>query len=66
MPVTSGGARSDIAGFFRGFSNGGNAGGAYYLDLATITNGVHSIGWYVVDSCGRADGIGSRFFRVEK
>ena len=65
-PVIYGGARPDIAGAFSGFSNGSNGGGAYYLDLSTLTNGVHSIGWFVIDNCGRADGIGSRFFTVAK
>ena len=65
-PVTYGGARTDIAGFFPGFSNGSNAGGAYFVDVGTLSNGSHSIGWYVVDNCGRAEGIGSRFFTVAK
>src|SRR5262245_27206901 len=56
-PVTYGGARTDIAGFFPGFSNGSNAGGAYYIDVAQLPNGAHSIGWYVVDNCSRAEGI---------
>jgi hypothetical protein len=65
-PVTYGGARTDIAQAFPGFSNGGSAGGAYYIDVASLANGSHSIGWYVVDNCGRAEGIGSRFFTVAK
>jgi hypothetical protein len=64
--VTYGGARSDIAGAFPGFSNGSNAGGAYFVDLAPLVNGTHSIGWYVVDNCGRSEGVGSRFFTVAK
>jgi hypothetical protein len=66
IPVTYGGARTDIAGAFPGFSNGSNAGGAYFLDLAPIANGTHSIGWFIVDSCGRSEGVGSRFFTVAK
>ena len=31
----------------------------------TLTNGTHQIGWLVTDNCGRADGIGSRFFSVQ-
>jgi hypothetical protein len=65
MPVTYGQARSDIAASFPGFSNGANGGGAYSLDTTTLSNGTHQIGWYVVDNCGRADGIGSRFFTVQ-
>jgi hypothetical protein len=62
--VNYGDLRPDIAAGFPGFSNSNNAGGAFALDTTTLTNGVHQIGWYVVDSCGRADGIGSRFFTV--
>jgi hypothetical protein len=36
------------------------------VDTTGLTSGPHQIGWYVVDSCGRADGIGSRFFAVLK
>jgi len=64
QPVSYGDARADIAAAFPGFSNGGGAGGAYYINIATLSNGSHQIGWYVVDSCGRAEGIGSRFFSV--
>ena len=42
------------------FSNSGGAGGAYYIDTTTLANGTHQIGWYVVDDCNRAEGIGSR------
>ena len=62
--VDYGDNRTDIAGFFPGFSNGSSGGGHYLVDTTTMTNGVHQIGWSVVDSCGRADGIGSRFFTV--
>ncbi|OFW26098.1 MAG: hypothetical protein A3H97_14125 [Acidobacteria bacterium RIFCSPLOWO2_02_FULL_65_29] len=63
-PVIYGDLRTDIAASFHGFSNGTNAGGAWLLDSTALSDGVHQIGWYVVDSCGRADGIGSRFFTV--
>jgi hypothetical protein len=66
IPVTYGGARTDIASAFPGFSNGSGGGGAYYLDVSTLANGTHAIGWFVVDSCGRAEGIGSRFFTIAK
>jgi hypothetical protein len=62
--VNYGDPRPDIAGSFSGFSNGSNSGGAYYIDTTVLSNGVHSIGWLVYDSCGRGDGIGSRFFTV--
>jgi hypothetical protein len=62
--VSYGDLRPDIAASFAGFSNGNNSGGASYLDTTMLTNGVHSIGWLVYDTCGRGDGIGSRFFTV--
>jgi hypothetical protein len=62
--VNYGANRPDIQAAFPGFSNGANSGGSYLLNTTAITNGTHQIGWYVVDSCGRAEGIGSRFFQV--
>jgi hypothetical protein len=62
--VDYGDNRQDIAAAFPGFSNGTSGGGHYLVDTATLTSGPHQIGWYVVDNCGRADGIGSRFFTV--
>jgi pimeloyl-ACP methyl ester carboxylesterase len=64
VPVSYGDARSDIALNFPGFSNTNNPSGAYLIDTTAMTNGTHQIGWFVVDSCGRAEGIGSRFFTV--
>ena len=64
VAVSYGDLRPDIASWFPGFSNGVGAGGAYYIDTRALTNGTHQIGWYVVDNCGRADGLGSRFFSV--
>jgi hypothetical protein len=64
VPVTYGDARTDIGSYFNGFSNGANAGGHFLIDTTALANGVHLIGWYAVDNCGRADGIGSRFFTV--
>ncbi len=63
-PVSYGDRRADIAASFPGFSNENNSGGAFYLDTSTLSNGIHQIGWLVTDSCGRQDGIGSRFFNV--
>jgi hypothetical protein len=62
--VIYGDARSDIAGAFPGYTNAAAAGGHFTLDTTTLTNGLHTIGWLVTDSCGRAEGIGSRFFTV--
>jgi hypothetical protein len=64
QPVSYGDARSDIAGAFPGYTNAAAAGGHYTFDTATLTNGLHTIGWIATDNCGRADGIGSRFFTV--
>lgn len=64
QPVTYGDVRSDVAGGFAGFSNAPAAGGHYFLDTTALANGVHTIGWLVTDTCGRVDGIGSRFFTV--
>ncbi len=63
-PVVYGDNRTDIAGAFPGYTNADAAGGHSTLDTTTLSNGVHTIGWFVTDSCGRADGIGSRFFTV--
>lgn len=62
--VSYGDARSDIAGAFPGYTNAAAAGGHFTFDTTTLTNGLHTIGWLVTDSCGRADGVGSRFFNV--
>jgi hypothetical protein len=62
--VVYGDARSDIAGAFPSYSNAAAAGGHFTLDTTTLANGMHTIGWFVTDSCGHADGIGSRFFTV--
>ena len=64
QPVVYGDARSDIAGAFPGFSNSAAAGGHFLFDWSTLTNGPHTIGWLITDDCGRADGVGSRFFNV--
>jgi hypothetical protein len=64
QPVVYGDARSDIAGAFPGFSNSAAAGGHFIVDWSTLTNGPHTIGWLITDDCGRADGVGSRFFNV--
>ena len=35
------------------------------IDTTQFTNGVHTIGWLVTDSSGAADGVGSRFIRIQ-
>jgi hypothetical protein len=56
--------RSDIASLFPGLANSNGAVGFYYIDTTTLTPGLHTISWSVVDDHGRADGIGSRYFIV--
>jgi hypothetical protein len=56
--------RPDIASGFPGFSNSAAAGGHFIFDWATLKNGPHTIAWLITDDCGRADGVGSRFFNV--
>ncbi len=64
VPAMYGDARPDIAAAFPSFLNSANASGAFYVDTTLLTNGRHQIGWLVTDSCGRQDGVGSRFFNV--
>jgi len=62
--VMYGDLRTDVAAAFPGLADTNNASGAVLMDTTTLTNGMHQIGWLVTDSCGRQDGIGSRFFNV--
>jgi hypothetical protein len=64
QPVVYGDVRSDIATAFPGFSNSSAAGAHALFDWSSLTNGTHTIGWLITDDCGRADGVGSRFFTV--
>jgi hypothetical protein len=64
VPVHYGDVRTDVAAAFPGLTNSAAAGGSYYIDTTQLSNGTHTIGWLVYDSCGRGDGIGSRFFTV--
>jgi hypothetical protein len=64
QPVVYGDARTDVAAAFPGFSNTAAGGGHFIFDWSTLTNGPHTIGWLVTDDCGRAEGIGSKFFNV--
>jgi hypothetical protein len=64
QPVTYGSSRPDIASGFPGYTDSSAAGGLAGIDTTALSNGSHSIGWYVVDSCSRAEGVGSRLFDV--
>ncbi|MEO7272177.1 MAG: BACON domain-containing carbohydrate-binding protein [Vicinamibacterales bacterium] len=57
-------ARADIAELFPGYANSAGAVGYFVLDTTTLANGLHTIAWVVRDDQGRAEGIGSRYFRV--
>ena len=56
--------RSDISMLFPGNANLSGAVGYFSLDTTTLSNGVHTIAWGVVDNAGHAAGIGSRYFTV--
>lgn len=56
--------RSDLAAAYPGLCNSTNALAAYYLDVRTLSNGLHTIGWDVYDNGNNVAGIGSRFFNV--
>ncbi len=56
--------RPDVEGLFPGLVNTSGAGGYYDFSTLGYSNGVHTIAWGVIDSCGRAEGIGSRYFTV--
>ncbi len=49
---------------FRNLDAARGAIGAYVLNTNTLSNGLHTISWSVVDSAGRTEGVGSRFFTV--
>jgi hypothetical protein len=61
VPSTS--ARSDITSLFPLF-DATHAGRGLFIDTTAYADGVHTIAWVVTDSTGKADGIGSRFFRI--
>jgi hypothetical protein len=49
---------------YRNLDAGRSAIGAFTINTATLSNGLHTIAWSVTDSAGRTEGIGSRFFNV--
>jgi hypothetical protein len=56
--------RSDIDSLFPGLNNSGAGVRYYMIDTTTLSNGVHTIVWGVVDNNGNAEGLGSRYFWV--
>jgi hypothetical protein len=57
--------RTDIATLFPDYQNSQGAVGYYYLDTTQLTNGLHTISWVARDSAGNAQGLGSRYFKVQ-
>ncbi|HLP60110.1 MAG TPA: hypothetical protein VK186_14820, partial [Candidatus Deferrimicrobium sp.] len=58
--------RPDIASLFPNYSNSGGAGGYFKFNTTNYNNGIHTIAWSVEDNAGNTDGIGSRYFSVQK
>ena len=56
--------RPDIAALFPGYANTDGAGGYFELDTTAYEDGIYTLQWTVTDSCGRTDGIGSRYFCI--
>jgi hypothetical protein len=56
-------SRPDISQAFPAF-NTSQAIRCFTIDSTKYANGLHTIGWVVIDSTGAADGIGSRFFTI--
>ncbi|MFC2168715.1 peptidoglycan DD-metalloendopeptidase family protein [Acidobacteriota bacterium] len=63
--VDYGDNRTDIAGNFPECLNADTAGGHKYIDTTQYANGIHTIAWWVQDSGGESDGMGSRFFEIQ-
>ena len=60
--------RQDIVSAFpECLNNREDHGGVGYMiiDTTTYENGTHTISWFVVDSAGNKDGIGSRYFQIQ-
>ena len=60
--------RSDIAAAYPGRCNTTSALAVYYInaDALGLANGLHTIGWDIIDDQGNIAGIGSRFFIVSR
>jgi hypothetical protein len=66
-PVDYNHERADIEALFPGYQNTTGSNGAVgfrVIDTTTLTNGLHTISWTVVDNAGAIEGIGSRYFTV--
>jgi len=60
--------RTDLAQLFPHFLNnqeGQGCGGHMIIDTTKYETGLHTISWFVVDSAGNKEGIGSRYFLIQ-
>lgn len=60
--------REDLVKHFPQCLNNGEGrgcGGYMIIDTTLYENGIHTISWFVVDSAGNKEGIGSRHFRIQ-
>lgn len=64
IPVTYGTSRPDVTSAFPGLSTSSAPGAQVTFDTRAYPNGQHTIGWLAYDTCGRGEGIGSRFIWV--
>jgi len=59
-------SRADLAALFPAslYPGIGSAMAVFSFDTTTLSNGLHTIAWGVLDNAGSAAGVGSRYFRV--
>jgi hypothetical protein len=57
-------SRPDLTSLFPTYPGISTALGVFSFNTHAYANGVHTIAWVVVDSAGRAAGVGSRYFTV--
>lgn len=58
--------RSDLAAFFPGYANSEGAAGYLRIYTGSYANGLHTIQWTTADNAGNSDGIGSRYFLIQR
>ncbi len=58
--------REDIGTLFPSYANSSGAIGYFPLNTTTLSEGVHTIQWTALDNAGNTDGIGSRYFTVQR
>lgn len=57
--------REEIAYAFQGYNNSEGAGGYIYIDTTQYENGIHTLGWIVVDDAGNTESVGNRYIKIE-